>query len=97
MKIEVNLSDSAAWKKRFRAPAIAWTRLASGNPDRGLVCSNKDGVYQLYAWDAADDCLRQLTRDPVGVGGGVISADGEHVYSIDHQAMMLEFAGRVLV
>ena len=80
MKIEVDLSDSAAWKQRYRAAAIAWTRTASGNPDRGLVCSNKDGVYQLYAWDTNDDSLRQLTRDSVGVGSGAISADGDHVY-----------------
>ena len=80
MTIEMDLSGDATWKKRYRAAAIAWTRRATQNPDRGLVCCNKDGVYQLYAWDASDDSLRQLTADPVGVGGGVISADGAHVY-----------------
>ena len=54
----LDLSADAPWKKRYRAPAIAGSSRAAQNPARGLVASNKDGVYQLYAWDTATDELR---------------------------------------
>ncbi len=76
----LNLNADAPWKQRFRAPAIAGSARAAQNPSRGLIASNKDGVYQLYAWDAKTDQLTQLTHDPAGVPQGFISADGEHVY-----------------
>lgn len=76
----LDLSPDAPWKRRFRAPSIAWSKRASRNPSRGLVCSNKDGVYQLYAWRCDTDELRRLTDNPAGVGAGAISADGERVY-----------------
>ncbi len=76
----LNLKADAPWKRRFRAPAIAGSSRAVRNPYRGLVVSNKDGVYQLYAWDTETDSLRQLTRDPAGVPHGSLSADGEYVY-----------------
>ena len=80
MRKELNLRDDAAWKRRYRAPAIAWSRRATQNPARAVVCSNKDGVYQLYGWDVAGGGLTQLTHQPAGVVNGVISADGEFVY-----------------
>ena len=80
MQTAPNLSEDAPWKMRFRAPSLAWSRRAARNPQRGLVCTNKDGVYQLYAWDTRTDSLTRLTDDPTGVASGVISADGEHVY-----------------
>ena len=76
----IDRSADAPWKQRFRAPYIAWSSRAAQNPDRGLVASNKDGVYQLYAWNTVTDELEQLTDDPAGVSGGAISADGESVY-----------------
>ena len=76
----LDLSADAPWKKRFRAPAIAGSSRAAQNPGRGLIASNKDGAWQLYAWDTKTDQLAQLTRDPAGVAHGFISADGEHVY-----------------
>ena len=75
-----DLSAEAPWKRRFRAPSIPWSRRASLNPCRGLVCSNKDGVYQLYVWDTESGCLTQLTHQPTGVARGAISADGDFVY-----------------
>ncbi len=78
----LDLSADAPWKKRYRAPALAWSRRASLNRQRGLVASNKDGVYQLYAWDTATDDLRQLTDEAAGVAHGAISADGERVYCL---------------
>lgn len=76
----IDRSADARWKQRFRAPYIAWSSRAARNPARGLVASNKDGVYQLYAWNTETDELTQLTDDPAGVGDGAISADGESVY-----------------
>ncbi len=76
----LDTSQDAAWKQRFRAASIAWTRLATNNPARGLVCTNKDGIYQLYGWEVASGALTQLTSQPAGVVGGMISADGEYVY-----------------
>lgn len=81
----LDLSDNAPWKRRFRAPSIAWSRLAAQKPTRGLVCSNKDGVYQLYAWRPRSNQLTQLTSDPAGVSRGHLSADGEYVYFLRDQ------------
>ena len=80
MLIPPDLSADALWKKRFRAPSIAWSRRATQNPQRGLAASNKDGVYQLYAWDTETNLLTQLTDEVAGVFNGAISADGEQVY-----------------
>ena len=76
----LNLAEDAAWKKRFRAPVIAWSKIATQNPQRGIVCSNKDGVMQLYAWDVSSNALKQLTDQPAGVVSGEISADGSNVF-----------------
>lgn len=77
---ELNLNDDAPWKKRFRAPSIAWSMLATQNPKRGLVCTNKDGIYQLYAWETDSNQLTQLTDQSAGVVSGIISADGKYIY-----------------
>ena len=77
---ELNLESDAPWKKRYRAPSIAWSLRATQNPSRGLVCTNKDALYQLYAWDTESGRLTQLTHQPKGVMSGILSADGESVY-----------------
>ncbi len=77
---ELNLREDAPWKKRYRAPGIAWSSVATQNKKRGLVCTNKDGIYQLYAWETDTNTLTQLTTQPAGVVNGIISADGEWVY-----------------
>lgn len=76
----LDTTQSAAWKARFRAASIAWTKIADQNPERGLVCTNKDGIYQLYGWETVSGQLRQLTSQPAGVVSGMISADGQYVY-----------------
>ena len=81
----LNLNDNAPWKQRFRAPSIAWSRHAAQNPCRGLVISNKDGVYQLYAWQPESNQLTQLTHYPSGVSSGHLSADGAFVYYLQDQ------------
>ena len=82
---QLDLSADAPWKQRYRAPSIEWSRRASQNPARGLVSSNKDGVYQLYAWCTESNRLTQLTDQPAGVFHGAISADGEFVYFLRDQ------------
>ena len=42
---ELDLNPEAPWRQRFRATDIRWAVIAQQNPDRGLVCTNKDGVY----------------------------------------------------
>jgi dipeptidyl aminopeptidase/acylaminoacyl peptidase len=76
----LDLSEDVLWKRRYRAPGVIWTQIARRNPARGLVCTNKDGIYQLYAWDVASGTLNRLTTQPAGVVGGVISPDGETIY-----------------
>ena len=76
----LNLDQDAPWRKRFRAPIILWSQIASQNPDRGIVVSNRDGIYQLYAWDVPSGTLQRLTDAPAGVTQGVISADGSMIY-----------------
>lgn len=80
---ELNISDDAPWKKRFRAPIVGWSAMATQNPQHGLICTNKDGIYQLYAWEIATNNLRQLTSAPAGVASGFISADGDYIYYLD--------------
>src|SRR5689334_18367305 len=78
--VPLDTSQDANWKRRFRAGSIAWSWVAKNNPAHGLVCTNKDGIFQLYAWDVGSGALTQLTNQPAGVGSGMISADGEYVY-----------------
>ncbi len=74
-----NLTPDATWKQRFTVPNF-YTQIAHKNPDRGLVISDKNGVYQLYAWDIPSGEQRPLTHEPAGVTFGGISPDGEYIY-----------------
>lgn len=75
-----DFGQNALWKQRYRASKIAWARLASQNPERGLVCTDIDGILQLYAWDVVTGDLNQVTDQPAGVVQGYLSADGANVY-----------------
>ena len=77
---EVSLADDAPWKQRFRAQTILGTQIARAAPQRGLVTSNRSGVYQLCAWEVPSGELRPLTHRPEGVLSGWISPDGRYVY-----------------
>ena len=68
------------WKKRYLASDIRWAAVASHNPQRGLVSTNLNGSYQLFAWDVPTGNLRQITNNPIAIANGEISADGETVY-----------------
>jgi len=56
---ELDLSPEAPWRQRFQATNILSAVVARQNPERGLVCTNKDGIYQLYAWDIPSNELIQ--------------------------------------
>ncbi|MBI5354774.1 MAG: S9 family peptidase [Chloroflexi bacterium] len=77
---ELNLSPDAIWRQRFLATGILWAVVAQQNPKRGLVCTNKDGIYQLYAWDVTTNELIQVTNQPAGAVSGIISSDGNFIY-----------------
>ena len=80
MQGKLDLSEDAVWKKRFRAPSIAWATVANLDPTRGLVCTDRDGILQLYAWDVETGDLRRLTDRAAGVVNGTLSSDGRSVY-----------------
>jgi dipeptidyl aminopeptidase/acylaminoacyl peptidase len=71
------------WKERFRAPVILWTARAEGNPEQGVVCTNRTGLFQLYAWDVPSGRLTQITDRPAGLAAGTLSPDGAWVYYLD--------------
>lgn len=75
----LDLSPDAPWRRRFRASHILWAVKAHQNPQRGLVCTNKDGIYQLYAWDVPSGGLVQVTHQPAGVLSGMLSSDGNFI------------------
>jgi pimeloyl-ACP methyl ester carboxylesterase len=77
---EPQLDNSAPWKERFREPVITSTQIARLAPTRGLVTSNRSGIYQPYTWDVPTGELRQLTDRFEGLLYRVISPDGRHVY-----------------
>ena len=75
----IELAPEARWRGRFRAPAIAWARVAKSNPNRGLACCNRSGRYQLCAWEVESGKLAELTHLETGTRMGTISADGKWV------------------
>lgn len=75
-----------AWEARFRAPRTYWVRTAVGRPDRGIVCTNATGVYQLHRWTVGEPIGDPITSEPTGRTFGWISADGEWVYWLQDAA-----------
>jgi dipeptidyl aminopeptidase/acylaminoacyl peptidase len=76
----LNVAQDAPWKQRFRAPGVILSKLATGNPGRGIATTNMSGIYQVYAWDVETGALRQATQQPTGIYLGYISADGSSIY-----------------
>ena len=83
---ELNLREDAPWKARFRAPSILFATVASANPERGMVVSDRDGIVQLYGWDVPSGELTQATRAETGVIFGNLSADGAYIYYLKDDA-----------
>ncbi|MCZ7541025.1 MAG: prolyl oligopeptidase family serine peptidase [Anaerolineae bacterium] len=74
------LQEDAPWKRRFRADSLLWAAIAQDHAEHGLVCTNKDGAYQLYGWHVPSGQLHRLTGSATGVVQGMLSADGRSVY-----------------
>lgn len=72
------MTDSI-WQRRYRAPILGlptWSRHA---PNRLVYVSSESGVYQLHSWDVTTGERRQVSREPVGLVAGEVSADGDWV------------------
>ena len=80
MPLHTPIGAGRGWEDRFRAASVLWAQPAPLDPGRGLICSDKDGVMQLYAWEIDSGNLKQVTNLPAGVADGMLSADGEHIY-----------------
>lgn len=76
MRVPPRTEDGAPWKQRFRTPAVLWATTAAADPTRGVVCWNRDGAFQMHAWDVRTDEVRQLTWRPDGLATAALSADG---------------------
>ena len=81
----LKIKENSNWKQRFRAHSIRWAQIAPKNPGRGLVCSDQDGIWQLYAWNPRTGELSQRTDLPAGVVDGLLSADGETIYYLQDE------------
>jgi len=86
MQKPLDLSDEAPWKARFRDARIETSQLATQNPDKGVVITNKDGIFQVYAWDVPSGQLTAITDRPTGTRSGTISADGQRIYYLHDEA-----------
>jgi dipeptidyl aminopeptidase/acylaminoacyl peptidase len=76
------LSTNDLWKQRYGGAPLR-VRVARHNPERGLVVTDRDGKYELYAWNVPSGELRQLTDRPLGTLWGLISPDGEWIAYLD--------------
>jgi dipeptidyl aminopeptidase/acylaminoacyl peptidase len=85
MTSHVQTGRDAPWKRRFRAPAIAYSAIARDAPARGIAALNQEGPYQIYAWDVPTGQLERRTDRPEGLVGALLSPDGRHIYYLDDQ------------
>jgi hypothetical protein len=53
------------------------------NHQRGLIISNRSGMYQLYAWIVPNGKLREFIQHSSGKEKGEISSDRRHVYYLN--------------
>ncbi|MGH9226949.1 MAG: alpha/beta fold hydrolase [Acidimicrobiales bacterium] len=67
------------WERRFRAPSVGFPSWGREAPERLALTSNESGASQVYAWDRVSGSRRQVTDDAIGVPGGAVTPDGEHV------------------
>jgi acetyl esterase/lipase len=70
---------AATWEQRFRAHRAAWVRIAARRADRGLVCTNATGAFQIHRWDVGRPPGEAFTSGPEGRTAAWISPDGEWV------------------
>jgi dienelactone hydrolase len=75
----------APWKQRFRAPAIVYSAIAAHAPARGIAVLNKEGPYQVYAWNVPSGELERRTDRSEGLIGAALSPDGRTIYYLNDQ------------
>jgi dipeptidyl aminopeptidase/acylaminoacyl peptidase len=85
VKAQVQSGREAPWKQRFRAPSILYSAIARRAPARGMAVLNRDGPYQVYAWDVPSGDLARRTDRPEGLVGAVLSPDGRYIYFLDDE------------
>jgi dipeptidyl aminopeptidase/acylaminoacyl peptidase len=85
MQQSPQLTADAPWRKRFRAPQTWFLQIAQRAPERGLINSNRSGVFQIYAWDISTGNLTQITHHLKGKPWGVLAPDGRFVYYFEDQ------------
>lgn len=81
----LNTDHDATWKQRYRSAKIAYAFTAAANPHRGLVCTNRTGVFQLYTWDVGSGELNQQTDHERGKALGSLAADGRYLYYLNDE------------
>jgi dienelactone hydrolase len=79
-------ATAPAWEARFRAPRTYWVKTARNRPDRGIVCTNATGVYQLHRWTVGEPVGDPIATEATGRTSGWISPDGEWVYWLQDEA-----------
>jgi dipeptidyl aminopeptidase/acylaminoacyl peptidase len=72
-------TEAPAWETRFRAPRTYWVHVAAERPERGIVCTNASGVYQLHRWAVGEPIGDPITTEPTGRTVGWLTPDGEWV------------------
>jgi acetyl esterase/lipase len=56
--------------------------VAGENPDRGVVISNLDGAFNVYAWDVPTGSLRAVTTGDAATVEAAIAPDGSAIYHL---------------
>lgn len=67
------------WQTRFRASATIRAEIASADPTRGLLVSDRDGVLQAYAWEVDTGNVRAVTGDEAATTEATVSHDGSTI------------------
>ncbi|MGH3451138.1 MAG: prolyl oligopeptidase family serine peptidase [Haloechinothrix sp.] len=70
----------ARWRARFTAPRVSTPDWALDAPSASLYVSNASGVWEIYAWNRADDQHRKVTDRPNGTLHATVSPDGESIW-----------------
>ncbi len=70
-------------RKYYGNSETRWSCIASSRPSRGIITSDRSGIFQLYAWSVESGAVRQLTTGRPGVTTGQVSADGRYVFHLD--------------
>jgi dienelactone hydrolase len=75
-----DLSPEAPWRRRARAPLLAYAYAAPAAPTRGIVGGNlASDSYQIYAWDLPSGTLRTLSAEPHGLRYAWLTPDAERL------------------